>query len=409
MQLPEAFNRYTRQMMGEQMFAKLTAALNEVPPVSIRLNPKKTVGMVVAEGSRVPWCNEGYYLVQRPQFTFDPLLHSGCYYVQEASSMFITHVLRSLIPQDSAPLSVLDLCAAPGGKSTAALTALPAGSKLISNEPMRQRAKVLGENIAKWGADNCTVTSMFPKEFQAMGELFDVVIADVPCSGEGMFRKDPKAADEWSTDNVERCRKLQRVIVADIWPCLKRGGLMVYSTCTYNTRENEENVGWITASLGAELLQVPTQQEWQIKGSLLDTLQGPVYRFIPGMTKGEGLFMAAMRKDGGDTIEKGVGMKEKGGGLKVVDVQASTAQAESVATEDISYTQALSYLRGEAIVLRPDAPRGIVTVAFQGHPLGPVKNIGTRANNLYPKEWRIKTTHMPDTYSPILKPITRYT
>lgn len=398
MQLPEDFSKYTREIMGEDRFHLFLQGMEKDPAVSIRLNPLKSKGWSVAEKNPVPWCEEGFYLSTRPNFTFDPLLHAGVYYVQEASSMFISHVLRHLYAS-SAPLTALDLCAAPGGKSTAAIASLPQGSKLYSNEPIRQRAQILSENIQKWGYPDCTVTNNYPCDFQKSGLLFDLVIADAPCSGEGMFRKDPKAIEEWSTKNVEKCWRLQREIISDIWGNLKTGGILAYSTCTFNTKENEENVLWICEELGAELIEIPIKECWNITGSLLThTSEGkslPIYRFIPGITRGEGLFMAVLRKTGG---EERKGKKKQPLNI-LYDGHRETAEKQV----ELTYTQALSYLQRQALQLPADTPRGIVEVTFQGFPLGLCKNIGNRANNLYPQEWRIKTTHIPTDYEAILR------
>ena len=388
--------------MGESRFNRFLGALDEEPPVSIRLNPKKVSQSDGSIVTPVPWCAEGYYLEGRPQFTFDPLFHAGCYYVQEASSMFITHVLRHLLPltSDILHLSVLDLCAAPGGKSTAVRSVLPEGSTLVSNEPNPTRAQILLENITKWGYDNCTVTNLYPRDFRKAKARFDIILCDVPCSGEGMFRKDPNAISEWSLQNVEKCWRLQREIVADAWECLNPGGILIYSTCTYNTKENEENIRWIQQEYDAEILTIPIHPEWNITGSLLTGFDAPVYRFIPGYTRGEGLFMAVLRKvDSGQCPLSTIHSK-----LKAL---ASDLPQGDFPRVDLSYSEALRYLRGEALVLPPDTPRGIVTVTYKGFPLGPAKNIGNRANNLYPKPWRIKTTHLPADPPQILEQIVK--
>ncbi len=396
MQLPEEFITYTRRLMGDERFGRYLKAFDEDTPVSIRLNPLKIHSgeYTVEGGKQVPWCPEGYYLDRRPQFTFDPLLHAGCYYVQEAASMFVAHVLRQYV---TAPVTMLDLCAAPGGKSTAAIAALPQGSTLYSNEPMRQRASILMENITKWGYPRCTVTNNFPEAYQKARLMFDVILCDVPCSGEGMFRRDAATIGEWSPQNVEKCWRLQRDIVAAVWDCLSEGGLMIYATCTFNTKENEENVRWICETCDAELLPVTTEPEWQITGSLLEGFQQPVYRFIPGITRSEGLFMAVLRKRS-STADKG---KQRPQELHVLEPPVIAAPTAPCCTVDAA--QAVSYLRGEAIVLPPDVPRGIVNICFQQQTLGTAKNIGSRANNLYPKEWRIKTTHIPTDYEAILR------
>ena len=385
-QLPEIFVSETRRVMGDERFNRFLGAFDEEAPVSIRVNPRIAGdGCQVMGGSQVPWCTEGYYLENRPQFTFDPLLHAGCYYVQEASSMFVTHILRSV---GNDYKSALDMCAAPGGKSTALRSVLPDDCVLVSNEPMGNRAQILLENITKWGAPNCIVTNNYPRDFRKAKLKFDLILCDVPCSGEGMMRKDPGAIAEWSMQNVEKCWQLQREIVADAWECLNPGGLFIYSTCTYNTKENEENIQWILDNYDAEVLDIPTDPSWQITGSLLPGFNHPVYRFIPGITRGEGLFVCAMRK-AGSAEPKPFNAKKLS--LKVLEAELEKSET----SVDVDYTEALKYLRGEAMVLPPDTPKGIVTITYKGQPLGPAKNIGNRANNLYPKPWRIKSTHLP--------------
>ena len=468
-QLPEDFVRTTRLLMGEDRFNRFLGAFDEEAPVSIRINPRKVecgkwkentptaeLSPVLSSEStpesvsksaskhisflfppssflekdvpspspiprqQVPWCPDGYYLSGRPQFTFDPLFHAGCYYVQEAASMFITHIINwwkvergkrkentpatelalesNLFPLSTfhfPPISALDLCAAPGGKSTAMRTVLPEGSLLVSNEPIPTRAQILLENITKWGWPDCIVTNNYPRDFRKAKTHFDIILCDVPCSGEGMFRKDPATISEWSQQNVEKCWRLQREIVADAWECLNPGGLLIYSTCTFNIKENEENVRWIIDTYDAEPIMIPTEPEWNITGSLLEGFDAPVYRFIPGITPSEGLFICALVKRGVRSVECGVrNVLRQNQHLKVISLlnPHSTLHETKV---DLPYQDALRYLRGEALILPPDTPRGIVTVTYKGVPLGPVKNIGNRANNLYPKPWRIKTTHLP--------------
>jgi len=388
MQLPADFIRQTRLVMGEERLNRFLEALDEESPTSIRMNPSK--GSLTV-GESVPWCPEGYYLEGRPQFTFDPLFHAGCYYVQEAASMFVSHILRQFVKE---PVTMLDLCAAPGGKSTAARTVLPEGSLLVSNEPIATRAQILLENITKWGWKDCIVTNNYPRDYRKAKTCFDVILCDVPCSGEGMFRKDPGAISEWSLQNVEKCWRLQREIVADAWECLVPGGLLIYSTCTYNIKENEENVRWIMEEYDAEMLEVPTDPSWGITGSLLEGFPAPVYRFIPGFTKSEGLFICALRKRGVKNKDCEVrNIMQKIERLKVISLP--TPLSTHTERVDLPYSEALKYLRGEAIVLPPNTPRGLVTVTYKGVALGSAKNIGNRANNLYPKPWRIKTTHLP--------------
>ena len=400
MQLPAEFITKTCQLLGEERFQCYMRAFEEEAPVSIRVNAQKCGDNYEVAGERVPWCRNGYYLPTRPNFTFDPLLHAGCYYVQEASSMFLDEVLRQHMPQDG-PLMALDLCAAPGGKSTLLRAALPVGSTLFSNEPNPKRASILAENMAKWCADGCIVTNNYPRDYRKSKLKFDLVLCDVPCSGEGMFRKDEATIGEWSPENVEKCWQLQREIVADAWQCLCDGGLMVYSTCTLNTQENEENIRWMMEELGAKPLPVATQADWHITGSLLPGFEAPVYRFIPGLTRGEGLFMAVVRRPTPLPlpVREGSNMPSKlkiPNTLKIVSTPLPDREGlGGESTVPLTYPQAIRYLRREALVLPPDTPRGIIDVSYRGHVLGQVKNIGSRANNLYPKEWRIKSTYVP--------------
>ena len=429
MHLPEDFIRHTREIMGDELFATLTDALAQEPPVSIRMNPWKWNGDrkdIALYQDDVPWCPNGLYLRERPNFTFDPLLHAGVYYVQEASSMFVDRVLRQYVKE---PVRMLDLCAAPGGKTTCAASALPEGSILYSNEPIRNRAQILSENTQKWMSSprSCTsgqpatttiiTTNCYPKDYKKAKVTFDVILCDVPCSGEGMFRKDPNAIKEWSTAKVRQCQQLQQSIVEDAWRCLRPGGLLIYSTCTLNTIENEQNIQWILDNFNCEVLPVSTSPEWHITGSLLKGFDHPVYRFIPGTSRGEGLFMAAMRKgqeEGSKEQEsKMIDKRSKKSShnyeLCTMNSKLSTPaltileptflndlhEASTAPRAELTYDQAIGYLRREAITLPPDTPRGIVVLTYRNAPLGLAKNIGNRANNLYPKEWRIKTTHIP--------------
>lgn len=387
--------------MGEERLDRFLGAFDEEAPTSIRINPRKISQKNRPSVAPVPWCEEGCYLEDRPQFTFDPLFHAGCYYVQEAASMFVTHAVRSLLPScfPNGPIEALDMCAAPGGKSTALRTVLPEGSQLVSNEPIPTRAQILLENITKWGWPDCIVTNNYPRDFRKAKTTFDLILCDVPCSGEGMFRRDPATISEWSLQNVEKCWRLQREIVADAWECLAPGGILIYSTCTFNTKENEENVRWIMETYDAEVLEIPTDPAWNITGSLLQGFDAPVYRFIPGMTQSEGLFMAVFKKRGVRNVQRQKN-PQKIQGLKVISIDIPHDATSHV---ELSYSEALRYLRGEALVLPADTPRGIVNVTYRGITLGPVKNIGNRANNLYPKNWRIKTTHLPSEEIQIVK------
>ena len=405
--------------MGDERFERYLKSFEEDTPVSIRLNPKKMEAgrWKIEEAEPVPWCRNGYYLKQRPNFTFDPLFHAGCYYVQEAASMFLDEVLRQLLHGGSefftlhSSLFTLDLCAAPGGKSTLLRSALPDDCVLYSNEPIRNRANILLENVTKWGYANHYVTNAYPRAYRASKLCFDVILCDVPCSGEGMFRKDEATIREWSPQNVEKCWQLQREIVSDAWACLNEGGLLIYSTCTFNTKENEENIRWMLSEFDdAKVVHIETKPEWNITESLLEGFDEPVYRFIPGISRGEGLFMCVLSK--GERLavrsrrtESPKPSDRKSEAVGLNPLTSDFRHQTSDVNVELTYQQAIAYLRHEALVLPEGTPRGLVNVCFMGYPLGPAKNIGTRANNLYPKEWKIKTTHIPTEYEPIIQQI----
>lgn len=459
MPLPQSFIDQMQQTLGTAEAEALCHALQSTDPcTSIRINPNKRPEHLPAEvKAEVPWCGEGRYLAERPMFTTDPLLHAGCYYVQEASSMFIEQAYRK-IAEDFIPQRLLDLCAAPGGKSTLWRSLLPDGTLLVANEPIRQRAQILAENLTKWGQPDVVCTSAYAADFTPLSGFFDVVAADVPCSGEGMFRKDEGAVEEWSREAVVACADRQWGIVSDIWPTLREGGYLVYSTCTFNQDENEHMVQRICSELGGEVVEIDTPEAWNIAGDTTNSNM-PVCHFFPHRIQGEGLFLALIRK----TAEAPSMRRKKGkkgsksvqrqqsvqNGAKVApwlrhsadfkilrpddehlmavreslaeDVQLvcqtvraltagillaeergkkiipQHALALSVALEDEAFPhielereQALCYLRREAITLGNDAPRGYVVATFDGHPLGFLNNLGSRANNLYPQEWRIR-------------------
>lgn len=413
MLLPKEFIDYTSNLFGADIWQHFVESFNEEASTSIRFNPWKLPSEQIFAGAKlVPWCKNGFWLEKRPNFTLDPLLHAGVYYVQEAASMFLDTVLREYI---KTPVLALDLCAAPGGKSTLMRAALPAGSMLVSNEVDRKRANILLENMQKQGHADVLITHNYPQDFNKTHWLFDVILVDAPCSGEGLFRRDKEAIKEWNLNNVLFCQKRQQKILSDIWPCLKEGGLLIYSTCTFNTRENEENVKFITKELGADILPVSIKPEWHITGSLLKGWDYPVYRFIPGTTKSEGLFMAVLRKKGSSlypailpqsakkhaALNKLIHLLYDGNPLpeqKGKEEIPTAAQALSLnfpkdkyPRVNLTLEQAQRYLHREALILPQDTPKGFVIVCYQNQALGFAKNLGDRANNLYPKNWAIKS------------------
>lgn len=409
--LPEEFINYTAEIFGRKLWDLFLSSFDEPPQVSVRLNPWKSGAVNFPQAESVPWCQNGYWLKGRPNFTLDPLLHAGAYYVQEAGSMFLDTVLRQYVKE---PVCALDLCAAPGGKSTLMRAALPEGSLLVSNETDGRRASILKENLIKQGHSGVVITNNHACDYKRAGIMFNVILTDVPCSGEGLFRRDLKTVGEWNVKNVLFCQKRQREILKDIWPCLRGGGLLIYSTCTFNLHENEENILWLTETFGAEVLPVDIKKEWNITGSLLKGWDKPVYRFIPGKTRSEGLFTAVLRKpeSGGicaaarpDLLHAKIKSLRDlyviydGNPAPLVkgkEVIPSVAQALSLPAAnkypkaELTLDTVLKYLHREAIILPPEIPLGYVIVCYKGQPLGFVKNLGTRANNLYPKEWAIK-------------------
>lgn len=433
--LPPDFINYTKTMLGSEWDSFLNSLSSE-SPVSIRFNNNATFKKLFEQ---VKWCSQGVYLNKRPSFTFDPLFHAGCYYVQEASSMFLEQVVKQLIDR---PITALDLCAAPGGKSTHLSQLLPKESLLISNEIIRSRAFVLAENIQKWGNANNIVSNNAPNDFSSLNGMFDFILIDAPCSGEGMFRKDPDSIGEWSRKNVDMCAARQKEIVQQVWNSLKENGILVYSTCTYNQEENEKNIAWITKTFNAEILHLNIENEWGVVENDFG------YRFFPHKTKGEGFFISILRKNEScnqlkikqkpsqkvkinldgilqdkelfdviqnnsfyyavskkhieqilflqkqlNVIHTGIPLYEQKG--KDLIPQAGLALSKcfkktSFPTYNLNYNDAIAFLQKEAIWL--DTPtKGYIAVCYNDIPLGWVKHLGSRSNNLYPTEWRIRS------------------
>jgi 16S rRNA C967 or C1407 C5-methylase (RsmB/RsmF family)/NOL1/NOP2/fmu family ribosome biogenesis protein len=265
---------------------------------SIRFNPNKKIDVqdsVLQIESKIPWSTHGYYLKERPSFTKDPLFHAGAYYVQEASSMFLEQALQQTVDLN-ASLKVLDLCAAPGGKSTLIQSLISKDSLLVSNEVIKTRVNVLAENITKWGAANVVVTNNDPRDFQRLDSYFDVIVVDAPCSGSGLFRKDPEAINEWSLDNVVLCSQRQQRILADVKEALKHDGILIYSTCSYSEAENENIAEWLITENGFESIQLQVNPEWNIVETITKETNAYGYRFYPDKVKGEGFFIAAFKK-----------------------------------------------------------------------------------------------------------------
>ena len=364
-------------------------------PVSIRLNPFK--GPDGPEGAPVPWSPWGRILPDRPNFTLDPLFHAGCYYVQDSSAMFVGHIFRKYLPDLKFP-RVLDLCAAPGGKTTDIAASLRErcgdAFELIANEVMAKRARILADNVTAWGDPNVKVCSVDPSVIgREMPGYFDVIVADVPCSGEGMFRKDPRAEAEWSPELVELCAARQKRILADVWPALREGGLLIYSTCTYEDAENDANLRWAAETLGGKI--IPPEDEFGAYGVRL-TSCGSLLK--AGEVTGEGQWAGALVKLGAAeeqpltyaTATRGPAQKTPSGALRppLRSVIPSEAKESDYPRVEVTLEQAQRYLHRDSFPL-PEAPLGMITVCYRGHPLGLAKNLGKRINNLYPKNRRI--------------------
>ncbi len=488
MQLPVGFIENMKSLLGDEPSSALFAALSEEPVVSLRLNPLKRVPWDKIIGfclnDRVEWSENGFYLEQRPVFSLNPLLHAGAFYVQDASSMVfesLTDIALQKLSAEDRKVSVLDMCAAPGGKSTAVISRLPEGSVICANEFIPQRCSILKENLIKWGYPDVVITNSSTDRFSGL-ELFDIVIVDAPCSGEGMMRKDEDAVAQWSESLISQCAALQRRILEDAVGALKPGGILIYSTCTFNKLEDEDNVRYIAgkyalSSIDTGLVGV---------GGILPGVDPDFHalRFMPHSTRGEGLFVAMLQKpdvssidpvNSGDCYEKvrnlASGSDYKSGSLKNKDKKSDCRRKKgsdkgSSAPELLKYLssakeyilfekgeeiwalspatnviltiilsadikvvsagiplgllkgkdyaphpllplsieynscslpdvilneeEALNFLRKESLISPPDTPRGFVTVSFNGVHLGLMKNIGSRANNLWPSQLKLR-------------------
>ena len=455
MDFSPAFRKYLAQVVGEGNLSAVLDALSGEPSVSVRINPAKAGSPSEIFGNLVSgpveWNRHAAFLSERPAFTLDPLIHAGAYYVQDSSAMFPGKAFRDVLDKvlESGIISpkVLDLCAAPGGKTTDISASLRESCKggylLISNEIMKQRAAVLADNAAVWGDPSVVVTSVDPKAFGTLPGFFDIIVADVPCSGEGMFRKDDEAVSQWSEENVALCQARQRRIVADVWPSLAEGGFLVYSTCTFNNLENDDNVKWICSEFGAEIVGIDGC-------GLLRTECG--VSLVPGFVRGEGQYCAVLRKTSPSAgtaacsgrqqdrwqklpeahasiirplLDEEMAMIVKDGRIVAVpeyvrcllsmleplrplarglavgmfkgkdfipdaDLALSLSLRRGAFNEfEVNRETALSFLHRDPVRL-PDAERGMLLLVYRGLPIGFVKNLGNRCNILHPLHRRIR-------------------
>ncbi len=451
MQLPADFKIAMKSQL-EGAYKDFEQALSAPSPISIRLNVSKN--LIWKENSDgVKWNSKGVYLKERPVFTLDPTFHAGAYYVQEASSMFVAEAIRQIVASaPTKPLCVLDLCAAPGGKSTLLLDELPKNSLLVCNEVIRNRFQILKYNLIKWGKPGIVASNMDSQQLSELGPFFDIILVDAPCSGEGLFRKTPEATVEWSTNNVNLCAARQKRILGEAFSLLKPGGHMLYSTCTYNPRENQDNVNWAITTENFQSIRLELPSNWGIEEKEVG------YQFYPHRLQGEGFYLACLQKSGkAEKLPKKrkartpkervqpISRKEreallpwlsapeelflfktnKGqirafplaqkealdslygkwpflfyglevGTFKGKDFVPSPALALStfLSTEvpfvELEKTQALSFLRKDPIQDLAALPKGWLLIRHQGLGLGWIKSLGNRINNYYPKDWRIR-------------------
>jgi 16S rRNA C967 or C1407 C5-methylase (RsmB/RsmF family)/NOL1/NOP2/fmu family ribosome biogenesis protein len=439
--------KFIRRIEGQRYVdpGRLLEALEEPSPVSIRINDRKWQ-KVPRDSEKIGWCRNGYYLPARPAFTFDPLFHSGSYYPQEASGMFLEQAFLQCFPRNS--MRVLDLCGAPGGKSTHLSSLTGENGFLVANEVIRSRADVLAETITKWGLGNAMVTNNDPSAFGRLKGYFDIIVVDAPCSGEGMFRN-KEVVGEWSEGNAMFCAERQKRILADVWPSLKTDGILIYSTCTFNPAENEHNVKWLTEKEDARSIRIDISGLNGITEIEHDGIMG--YSMFPGKVRGEGFFLSVIRKTGREepvtrrskkisgleTVKKevaaiarwsdfpvenlirtgneiaaiGVGPDEYQflrenlriikSGTSICTVKnadylpshhlavSSRFKAGSFPVADLDLLQSLEYLRRDKLSIE-NAPAGWFVIRYNGINLGFANNIGERINNYYPVEWRIR-------------------
>lgn len=443
--LPEIFVRRMMKMLDHQ-FDEFQQSFDNEIATTIRINPSKFDCQLSL--APVDYCSTGYFVPKRPIFTIDPFIHAGVYYVQESSSMFLEQAVRQTVKKSN--LKVLDLCASPGGKSTHLASLLSNDSLLVSNDVIRTRGQILSENLKKWGKPNVIVTNNDPHDFQRLPGFFDVLVVDAPCSGEGLFRRDGNAVQEWSPDNAQLCAQRQQRILADVWPTLREGGILIYSTCTFNPAENEENIKWLSEFADIEPVSLKTEDKWGV--TITDAGGFPCYRFYPHKVSGEGFFMAVVRKTGSSETsqpkkikdnpllasktEKEIGrslfsdesldvlrfedsllafpshlfaelfqiknnLRIIHAGVKIGEMkQKDLLPAHELALStilnrsvfpviDLSINEAITYLKRDDI-LPQSTERGWNLVTYRNIPLGWVKNLGNRFNSAFPKEWRIR-------------------
>lgn len=441
-QLPTDFQNRMKGTLGAE-YSDFENSLQNSLPTSIHIHPIKGDTLLNKYPSHpISWCRHGQYLNERPIFTVDPAFHAGAYYVQEASSMFLEPVFE-LAKGKQKNLKVLDLCASPGGKSTLLLSLLLGEGLLVSNEVISGRVSSLRHNITKWGFPNQVITSSDPSNFSALRDFFDIILVDAPCSGEGLFRKEPNAVNEWSLKNTQTCALRQSRILEDVLPSLKPGGHLIYSTCTFNPAENLDQVSKLVLQ-GYESIRMPSLVVHKMEELCSD--KGYGYQAYPHKLKGEGFFISLLRKAEDSpvqallrknhinsikpgTIERyidissievfqhndffqsfsssnmedlrtissycriisaGTTLGSMKGNDFVPDhgLSQSVLLKENLQSVDLGLKQAIEYLKKNTLE-NHTLLKGYVLVKYQGHRLGWLKAVPGRYNNLYPNEYRI--------------------
>lgn len=431
----------------EQAFVN---ALGQSSPTSIRINPFKKTTLKFDLNESVVWNDKGFYLNERPNFTYDVLFQAGCYYVQEAGSMFIEHALKSCVDFNQT-LNVFDVCASPGGKSTLLNSLLSEDSLLVANEVVKARADVLSQNLTKWGTSNVIVTNNDPSAFSDIHSFFDVIVVDAPCSGSGLFRKQHDAVDEWSLDNVNLCSQRQKRILSDVINSLNDNGILVYSTCSYSKSENEDIADWMMTEFELDSVNIPIDANWGIVETTSDVKNAKGYRFYPDKTKSEGFFCSVFRKKSQSSngsnhrktknelfkalkakdkevfktwiadIEQATIIKFKddyllvnpsvidfinkynhlyfkkvGTNLGTVikneliphhDLALSIHQSDAIGKIVCDEAQAIQFLKKELNQI--EGHKGWNLITYQGFGIGWIKHLGIRINNYLPNEFRI--------------------
>jgi 16S rRNA C967 or C1407 C5-methylase (RsmB/RsmF family)/NOL1/NOP2/fmu family ribosome biogenesis protein len=461
--LPDSFLQSLEGIPGFDLAAFENVHETGQQVTSLRINPAKwastgidhlTEGFKLHQAkeiksSQIPWCANGYYLSDRPSFTFDPYLHGGAYYVQEASSMFIGYALEKVCGEMKG-LKALDLCAAPGGKTTL-LASLKNISLLVSNELIRSRVPVLYENVVKWGSPNVFVSQQDPRDFQRLPGFFDILLIDAPCSGSGLFRRDPDSISEWSPQNVTLCSQRQQRILADALPSLKEDGLLIYSTCSFSKQEDEEILDWLIEEHELESVRIDVPASWNIVETMSESKSAYGYRFYPDKVKGEGFFMGCLRKKAEfsgvviqseksemagtadrkvlsewvkdadafafilknesymaiplnlladfNCINRNLSLRKSGTRIGDLirgklnpdhELAMSLILDENIPSLAINYNDAIRYLRKETIE-HTTGLQAWVLIMYNNLPLGFLKCMPNRANNYYPSDWRIRS------------------